>query len=792
MLIEFELEYQTIRCKEYDDKNLNPATRIVSGSKNYLVAKFIPKTDDWTGTITAIFNQYCVILDEHMECLVPWEVLKETGSVKVSAFCGDLHTANTATFKVVKSGYVAGETPQPPTQDVYQQIIALTQKIGEDADRALDVAQMSVDSAETAQNHSQNALKNAQMALDTVNALKADADAGVFNGPQGPAGETGATGPQGPQGIPGPAGPQGEPGLDAPQIDDTQASEEHPWSGAKIDLEVSQILRQMDALSLVKDQFTIDDFFIRFSDGAAVGLLDYNSTDFIAIPEFYQSLWIVAHFQHETAGIAFYDSQKRFMKGYGKADLDQSQRIQKIDIPKNAHFFRTCTPKTDVLDNFVLPSDLDVTAIRKIQAENTSVKEELSGLNGVTNWGDSKIQYDAYGNIVYSNPVASGNNGIKTEELNGEKGGFCTVYYELVEITGRMKVYLAGTNTSSKAEYIALKEVSTVGKGSINADLNYYAVYRNLDLSKPVYFILANRGIASCTVSTFQGKRNPLINVGIAKDTLENTVIAIQDSLNKKADYDQLPDMDAVTTLIAPDGKKYRLQVAKDGSLIGIPIIPNKTLFIGNSLLLGWGDFGMCAQDSQHDYYHYVTDYIMKSKETAQFQKISGTDYESATDDAAYNGWVQNTLDAALAEDTDLILVQLGDNVNTEEKAAYFAGSCKRLLVYLRSQCERAIVCWVGMWYGSDQRKQILLDACKETGCAFIDISDLAVVENQGKIGDTIYKTDGSTVVVSDGGVASHPSNKGMRLIANRILYKTGMSNLTQTYDDGYDGMEDT
>lgn len=38
-----------------------------------------------------------------------------------------------------------------------------------------------------------------------------------------------------------PAGVRGLPGLDAPQIDDTQASAKHPWSGAKVNDEISQL-----------------------------------------------------------------------------------------------------------------------------------------------------------------------------------------------------------------------------------------------------------------------------------------------------------------------------------------------------------------------------------------------------------------------------------------------------------------------------------------------------------------------------------------------------------------------
>lgn len=101
-----------------------------------------------------------------------------------------------------------------------------------------------------------------------------------IRGPQGPTGPAGADGAQGPQGLAGTAatiqvgtvtasapgstpqvtnsgtasaavfdfiipcgaqGPSGADGQDAPQIDDTQASQDHPWSGAKIADELSKL-----------------------------------------------------------------------------------------------------------------------------------------------------------------------------------------------------------------------------------------------------------------------------------------------------------------------------------------------------------------------------------------------------------------------------------------------------------------------------------------------------------------------------------------------------------------------
>lgn len=57
-------------------------------------------------------------------------------------------------------------------------------------------------------------------------------------GPEGPAGPEGPQGPQGPEGPQGPQGPQGE---NAPQIDDSTASPQNPWSGQKTQEEIEKI-----------------------------------------------------------------------------------------------------------------------------------------------------------------------------------------------------------------------------------------------------------------------------------------------------------------------------------------------------------------------------------------------------------------------------------------------------------------------------------------------------------------------------------------------------------------------
>lgn len=136
--------------------------RVVAGSKGYVAAHFIDVRGDWTVPTTAIFGTYAVLLDDNMECMVPWEVLADPGAFEVSAFCGDLHTANTVRVDVEATGYKKGETPSDPTPDVYATLV-----------------------------------KKASNAEQIAKSVRDDADAGRFDG---------KTGPQGPQGKQGPKG----------------------------------------------------------------------------------------------------------------------------------------------------------------------------------------------------------------------------------------------------------------------------------------------------------------------------------------------------------------------------------------------------------------------------------------------------------------------------------------------------------------------------------------------------------------------------------------------------------
>ena len=273
--------------------------------------------------------------------------------------------------------------------------------------------------------------------------------------------------------------------------------------------------------------------------------------------------------------------------------------------------------------------------------------------------------------------------------------------------------------------------------------------------------------------------------------------------------------------LVAPDGGMFLLAVNTDGTLTTIPAIPSKAVFFGNSLLLGSGTYGMAASDDEHDYYYLINDYITSNLNNSfTASRYSGTAFESITNPANISSNI-NSLLSHLVGDESLVIVQLGDNVNTSEKLEVFKTSCKMLLSAIRNKCNNARVVWLGMWYGNSTKYSIISNACFNTGCDFVSMIKLNKKTGASYIGAVQKKTlddytmndvsavtdigggyikvefsvsgdsyeasipvnsyslvgttlsyNGEYTIVSSKGVASHPGDVGMKDIANLFLYQ--------------------
>ena len=550
----------------------------------------------------------------------------------------------------------------------------------------------------------------------------------------------------------------------------------------------------LDTLNMVSGKFVYDGHI-----GSNGNLFNnppgFKATSFIKIPKNVTNLLVIPYFMYEEC-ICFYDDNQQLVSSFNKNSegftiINEDPSILLLDRNPLWTYFRMSEHKSNEKK-----VKLYVRTDGQGYSENLIVRPELSGVQYVSRWGTPQsVSVDFFETYIKLSNVASSTSrhgGIQTQSfLPSTPIKNPILFVDLKINSGVIDLYIAGKRKETGAEhYVYMKRYRETTKETINVDLSFYDVYKNLDLNSKVYFILSSSTLKAFDIEvyTFQYLFDEFNGSSLPGNTLTDTINNIQNELNKKANADSIKPGTDENVLISPNGNKFIATITDDGIVSYIPIVPNKTLFIGNSLLVGWKTFGMCAKDSSHDYYHYMTDWIKKEKSSATFNKLSGTEFEGATSDLEATNWMTNTLRGQLSNDIDLVIIQLSDNVNTEEKLSTFRSTCIQLIRYIRSICTKARIAWVSAWYYTSEKQSIIQSACENTGSTFIDITDIASSsDNRGSIGDEIHKDDGSTVIVDSSGVASHPGNKGMRLIANRILYSLSISNTNESYDESYD-----
>lgn len=227
-----------------------------------------------------------------------------------------------------------------------------------------------------------------------------------------------------------------------------------------------------------------------------------------------------------------------------------------------------------------------------------------------------------------------------------------------------------------------------------------------------------------------------------------------------------------VNVISAPNGQAYRLIVANDGSLSAVSTTPSNVTIFGNSLTYEHGKIGMAASDANHDWYHYVTDYIMSKNASVKINdRTNMSVWESATSTADREKVFNDSIKPLLSADTDLVIIQLGDNVNTAEKKATFAHDTGELLQQIHAVSPKAQVYWIYGWFGNyPEIFTPIQTACDGNGAVGIDIRDLNKSGNTSYVGATRTGLDGSTWQITNPGEAAHPGDAGMKAIADRVI----------------------
>ena len=177
--------------------NLKEREVLVSGASKSNLVQFA-FSSDWEGlNRTAVFRAGEVsrseVLSHTNQCHIPWEVLEMTGRILWAGVEGTdgeglvLPTVWCALGCISPGAHPGDDEAQPPTPDVYSQLLAVANK-----------------------------------AAETAKSVRDDADAGKFDGADGK------------DGVDGKDGAPGADGADAPQIDDEAVTGTNPWSSKRI------------------------------------------------------------------------------------------------------------------------------------------------------------------------------------------------------------------------------------------------------------------------------------------------------------------------------------------------------------------------------------------------------------------------------------------------------------------------------------------------------------------------------------------------------------------------------
>ena len=231
----------------------------------------------------------------------------------------------------------------------------------------------------------------------------------------------------------------------------------------------------------------------------------------------------------------------------------------------------------------------------------------------------------------------------------------------------------------------------------------------------------------------------------------------------------------SVNILTSPTGKKFAISVGDDGTISTTPMTPNKALFYGNSLTVGFDNYGMAASDYQHGWADLVSQSIKKVNSSFTYQSINGGNWENATTSADRIAELNNTVKLNIDASVDLVVIQLSDNVNTDDKKATFADDAKAIITWFRQQAPKARIVWIASWFNPPLIPDVA-EACKERGALLCDIEQYARPQQyKSYVGAVWTDRKGVKHTIDNAGQAAHPGDLGMQMIANSVMNTLGI-----------------
>jgi alpha-galactosidase len=198
-----------------------------------------------------------------------------------------------------------------------------------------------------------------------------------------------------------------------------------------------------------------------------------------------------------------------------------------------------------------------------------------------------------------------------------------------------------------------------------------------------------------------------------------------------------------------------------------LPVSGLKVLVLGNSITLnapdsskGWyGNWGMAASAMDSDYVHILKQCLSdKIGYEPDVRIASITSFEKNF--KGYDNIGSTEIGDLAAFGPDLVVLRIGDNVETADAIKYDLVSHYAALISFLKRSDSAIVVTTSCWFQKPTVDACMRMACEQQNVWFIDISDL--YNSAGNRADAQHS-------YPDAGTGKHPGNAGMRAIADRL-----------------------
>jgi len=189
-----------------------------------------------------------------------------------------------------------------------------------------------------------------------------------------------------------------------------------------------------------------------------------------------------------------------------------------------------------------------------------------------------------------------------------------------------------------------------------------------------------------------------------------------------------------------------------------------KIMFVGNSITLherlesiGWyGNWGMAASKKENDYVHLVMADVLKKHPDASFCIVQAAIWERTYKNCDYEG----NFASAKNFKPDIIICCLSANIPTDEfEHDAYVENLGKLHAYLSGGKTDVKIIQSSSFFNNVEKSEGSKAYCEKVGAYFVNISDISQSDENLAIDKFEH-----------GGVQIHPGDKGMKLIAERII----------------------